>query len=417
MNHPASLRIHDYSYELPPHRIAVHPLEERDSSKLLVYRNGVMTETVYRQLPGQLRPETLLLFNNTRVVEARIFFRKPTGGQVELFCLEPAGALTVEAGMCTTTKVRWNCLVRGAARWKEGLLEKVIEMEGSPVRLYAELVERSGDHFVVEFSWHPAALSFGAILHAAGVIPLPPYLHRNAEASDYERYQTVYARREGSVAAPTAGLHFTDALLQQINGKGIVTDFVTLHVGAGTFQPVKSDTIGQHTMHREWIQVQKSTIEHIINLHPYDVIPVGTTSLRTVESLYWMGRKALLRPDSTVEELAVQQWDPYDTTAPEMTAEQALQALLAWLNDRQLDELVCTTQLMIAPGYRMRIADALITNFHQPNSTLLLLVAALVGDDWRKVYAYALENDFRFLSYGDGSLLWGSPVGGRRTPR
>lgn len=406
MNNPASIAIKDYTYELPEHRIAAYPLPERDSSKLLMYKNGTISETIYRHLDAVLRPETLLLFNNTKVVEARLFFNKKSGGVIEIFCLEPAAHAEVSIGMMQTGKVLWNCLVGGAAKWKDPVLERVIETENGPLRLYARMVERLRDVFVIEFSWFPAERSFGEILHAAGVIPLPPYLHRDAEQTDYERYQTVYAKKEGSVAAPTAGLHFTDDLLHRLAQKGVVSDYVTLHVGAGTFIPVKSETIGAHTMHREWIQVRIETLEHILNLHPYDVIPVGTTSLRTIESLYWMGVKAARNPGATLEALEVQQWDAYDLAAGAPSVEQALQALIGWMHDRGLQELVCTTQLLIAPGYQVRIADALITNFHQPNSTLLLLVAALIGEDWRQVYQYALANDYRFLSYGDGSILW-----------
>ncbi|MFN4285362.1 MAG: S-adenosylmethionine:tRNA ribosyltransferase-isomerase [Lacibacter sp.] len=406
MNKTVEIAIRNYTYELPDHRIAAYPLPERDCSKLLVYKNGAISETVYRYLDEVLRPETLLLFNNTKVVEARLFFKKDTGGVIEIFCLEPAAHTEVGLGMMQTGKVLWNCLVGGVSKWKQPVLERVIETEKGQFRLYARIAERQRDVFVIEFSWFPAQLTFGEVLHAAGVIPLPPYLHRDAEQSDYERYQTVYAKKEGSVAAPTAGLHFTNELLQRLTNKGIITDYVTLHVGAGTFIPVKSETIGAHTMHREWIQVHLETIEHILNLHPYDVIPVGTTSLRTVESLYWMGVKAARNPAATLEELEVQQWDAYQLAADALPAEQALQALIGWLHDRGLQELVCTTQLLIAPGYQVRIADALITNFHQPNSTLLLLVAALIGEDWRQVYQYALDHDYRFLSYGDGSLLW-----------
>jgi S-adenosylmethionine:tRNA ribosyltransferase-isomerase len=406
MTNPRDIQIKDYNYELPQERIALFPLQERDQSKLLIYKNGTIETSVYKHLPEALRPETLLLFNNTRVVEARLFFQKDTGGTIEIFCLEPAGQVEVSQGMSTSGKVLWNCLVGGASKWKQPVLEKVIEVEGEAIRLYACLVERLSDSFVVEFSWYPSGLRFGEVLHKAGVIPLPPYLHRKAEEEDHDRYQTVYASKEGSVAAPTAGLHFTHNLLEQLAAKGIQTSFVTLHVGAGTFLPVKSETMGQHTMHREWIQATRETIEQVLDLHPHDVIPVGTTSLRTLESLYWMGVKAFHNPDCTLEQLEVHQWDAYTLADKAVSVEQSLQALLGWINDRQLNEVVCQTQLMIAPGYQLRIADALITNFHQPNSTLLLLVSAIIGEDWRKVYEYALEHDFRFLSYGDGSLLW-----------
>lgn len=404
--HPQHIEIKDYSYLLPNERIAKYPLAERDLSKLLIYRNGNISETIYRDIGSQLQSDTLLIFNNTKVIEARIFFEKETGGTIEIFCLEPAHGKHIAEGMCSRGKVYWNCLVGGVSKWKGEVLEKKIQTAASELVLFAEMIEKTEDAYVIAFSWHAAELAFGEVLHAAGIIPLPPYLKRETEEKDAETYQTVYAKVEGSVAAPTAGLHFTTPLLASLQQKGIRHEFVTLHVGAGTFKPVKSEKIGDHTMHSEWIQVQLHTIENILNLHPKDVIPVGTTSLRTLETLYWMGVKAFQHPDATLETLEIKQWDVYDLASETVTVEQALQALISWINDRRLSELVCQTQLLMAPGYRVKIADALITNFHQPNSTLLLLVAALIGDDWRKVYDYALAHDFRFLSYGDGSLLW-----------
>jgi S-adenosylmethionine:tRNA ribosyltransferase-isomerase len=405
MQHPSAIEIKDYSYSLPDERIAKYPLEERDLSKLLIYKSGNISETTYRNIGEQFSRKTLLLFNNTKVIEARIFFQKPTGGVIEIFCLEPAYNTEVTQAMLSKGKVQWNCMIGGASKWKEPVLEKKIEVNGNTIHLFAQIKERLPDCFVIEFSWHED-FAFGELLHYAGVIPLPPYLHRNAEKADYERYQTVYAKKEGSVAAPTAGLHFTPQLLHELTEKGVLMEQVTLHVGAGTFKPVKSETMKDHEMHKEWIQVNKTSIENILNYHPEDVIPVGTTSLRTLETLYWMGVKALMNPDATIEELEVKQWDAYELPAEDISTEQSLQALIGWMNDRQLEQLVCHTQLLVAPGYKLRIADALITNFHQPNSTLLLLVAAFIGDNWRKVYDYALTHDFRFLSYGDGSLLW-----------
>ena len=400
------IEMKDFAYPLPEDRVAKYPLDERDLSKLLIYKNGAITETTYRDIGSQLQKDTLLIFNNTKVIEARIFFEKPTGGVIEIFCLEPAYHEEVSRGMSTTGKVYWNCLVGGVSKWKGSVLEKKIQSDQHEIVLFAEMIEKTEDAYVIAFSWHPAELAFGEVLHAAGLIPLPPYLRRDAEKSDVERYQTVYAKAEGSVAAPTAGLHFTHPLLESLSQKGILQEYVTLHVGAGTFKPVKSEKIGDHTMHSEWIQVQLQTIENILNLHPKDVIPVGTTSLRTLETLYWMGVKALRKPEAMLAELEIKQWDVYELESEAVPVEQALQALLGWMNDRSLSELVCQTQLLMAPGYRVKIADALITNFHQPSSTLLLLVAALIGEDWRKVYDYALAHNFRFLSYGDGSLLW-----------
>lgn len=405
MQHPSTIEIKDYTYNLPDEKIARYPLEERDLSKLLIYKNGNISETTYRNISEQFPRKTLLLFNNTKVIEARIFFQKPTGGVIEIFCLEPAYNKEVTQAMISKGKVQWNCMIGGASKWKEPVLEKKIEAAGNTIHLFAQIKERLPDCFVIEFSWHEE-FAFGELLHYAGVIPLPPYLHRNAEKADYDRYQTVYAKTEGSVAAPTAGLHFTPQLLNELTEQGILMEQVTLHVGAGTFKPVKSETMKDHEMHKEWIQVNKTSIENILNYHPEGIIPVGTTSLRTLETLYWMGVKALMNPDAGIEELEVKQWDAYELTAYNVSTEQSLQALIGWMNDRRLEQLVCHTQLLVAPGYKLRIADALITNFHQPNSTLLLLVAAFIGDNWRKVYDYALTHDFRFLSYGDGSLLW-----------
>ncbi|MBX9782159.1 MAG: S-adenosylmethionine:tRNA ribosyltransferase-isomerase [Chitinophagaceae bacterium] len=404
--HPSELEIKNFTYNLPDERIAKYPLTERDLSKLLIYKNGNISETTYRNIAEQFFRKTLLLFNNTKVIEARIFFQKATGGVIEIFCLEPANNGEVTMAMMSKGKVQWNCMIGGASKWKEPVLQKKIEVAGTTIQLFAEIKERLPDCFVIEFSWHHDDYCFGELLHYAGVIPLPPYLHRDAEKEDYERYQTVYAKKEGSVAAPTAGLHFTPQLLEELTATGVMMEQVTLHVGAGTFKPVKSETMKDHEMHKEWIQVNRSTIENILNYHPEDVIPVGTTSLRTLESLYWMGVKASVNPDASVEELEVKQWDAYELPAEHISTETALQALIGWMNDHHQEQLICHTQLLIAPGYKAKIADALITNFHQPNSTLLLLVAALIGDNWKNVYDYALANEFRFLSYGDGSLLW-----------
>jgi len=404
--HPSQLQIKDFTYHLPDERIARYPLAERDQSKLLIYKNGSIREDVYRNIAQHLPKDTLLLFNNTRVIEARMLFEKASGSIIELFCLEPAADLELTTAMSATGKVRWNCLVGGAAKWKQSLLEKKLRTKSGDLSLYAEMIERRPDNFLIEFSWTDKELSFAEVLHLAGVLPLPPYLQRKTEEADYERYQTVYAKQEGSVAAPTAGLHFTDALLNELQQKGIAEEYVTLHVGAGTFRPVKADTMQQHDMHKEWIQVKRSTIENILNYQSRTIIPVGTTSLRTLETLYWMGVKAYMNPSAAIYELEIQQWDVYDLLQQSVSVETALQALLHCMQVHGQNELICHTQILLAPGYQPRIAAALITNFHQPDSTLLLLVAALVGEDWRKIYDYALQNDFRFLSYGDGSLLW-----------
>ncbi|HLI91982.1 MAG TPA: S-adenosylmethionine:tRNA ribosyltransferase-isomerase, partial [Puia sp.] len=330
--------------------------------------------------------------------------QKPTGGKVEVFCLEPpAESGGMAAAMARTGAVRWKCLIGGASKWKPG---QVLAKQVGEVQLEARYLENCGDAFLIELSWRPAALSFAELLHRAGLIPLPPYLHRAPEDSDYERYQTVYARHEGSVAAPTAGLHFTQGVFDSLAASGIRSVFVTLHVGAGTFLPVKSATLEQHAMHTEFIDVACETIGALRGtaMSGDPVIPVGTTSARTIESLYWLGLKAHRNPDIGLEDFVVHQWEAYEAGA-EPPAEIALGALLEWLDRRKAAQLRTTTQLLIAPGYRWRVATGLITNFHQPESTLLLLVASLIGGDWRKVYDYALAHGFRFLSYGDGCLF------------
>ncbi len=424
---PTSISIADYSYHLPDDRIAWHPLAERDASKLLIYQDGRIQEDKYRNLAAHLPEGALLVFNNTRVVEARIVFQKATGAQIEIFCLEPADEYSgMAAAMTEQGRVRWKCLIGGASKWKPGqVLSKTIAVSGDPaaqadpidgpdpaaapgatIVLEARWIQKLSDSFLIELSWTPAELSFAGLLHKAGLIPLPPYIHRTADATDSERYQTVYARHDGSVAAPTAGLHFTEALFQSLEQRRIQKTFVTLHVGAGTFLPVKAATLGQHHMHIEGIVVKEEVItallENLQNHRP--VIAVGTTSARTIESLYWLGVRVGMNPDLSPAELVVGQWDAYELPG-ETEAVEALTALLDWIKRQQLEDIVTTTQLLITPGYTWRIIAGLVTNFHQPQSTLLLLIAALIGEDWRKVYRYALEHDFRFLSYGDGCLL------------
>jgi S-adenosylmethionine:tRNA ribosyltransferase-isomerase len=398
---PRNIQIADYKYELPDDRIAKYPLEERDASRLLIYQDSSISEDTYRNIADHLAPSTTLVFNNTRVVEARILFTKPTGGQIEVFALEPGDEYPdITTAMLQTGKVNWKCLIGGASKWKHG---QVMEKKVDGLTLRAEIEEHLADSFLVALSWD-GDMSFAELLHRAGLIPLPPYLHRNAEASDKERYQTIYAREEGSVAAPTAGLHFTDRVFESLAAKNIQTRFVTLHVGAGTFKPVKSDTMQDHPMHSEFIDVHANTIAALAT--DPSIIAVGTTSLRTLESLYWMGVKILLDPSISLEELEINQWDVYDHLQQHaLPREEALQHLLTYMHKRQLERLICRTRLLIAPGYTARMVSGIITNFHQPQSTLLLLIAALVGPDWRKIYEYALANDFRFLSYGDGSLI------------
>ncbi|HEV3411311.1 MAG TPA: S-adenosylmethionine:tRNA ribosyltransferase-isomerase [Puia sp.] len=402
---PKEISIADYTYYLPESSIAWYPLAERDASRLLVYRGGDISETVYRDIAGELPAGTLLVFNNTRVVEARIVFQKPSGGKVEIFCLEPPAEYGgMAAAMAQTNTVRWKCLIGGASKWKAG---QVLVKQMGEVALEARYLEKQGDTFLIELTWRPTGLSFAELLHRAGLVPLPPYIHRTPDASDTERYQTVYARYEGSVAAPTAGLHFTDRVLRALDEKGVGQLFVTLHVGAGTFLPVKAATLGAHVMHTEFILVTREAIGELRNarLTGKQVIAVGTTSARTVESLYWLGVKTLSTPGIGLSELGVKQWDAYET-AVDVSPETALTALTDWMDSRRLTQLVTTTQLLITPGYVWRVVQGLITNFHQPESTLLLLVASLIGEDWRRVYEYALARGFRFLSYGDGCLFF-----------
>ena len=442
--HPKNIRIADFSYDLPADSIAYYPLAERDASRLLIYRAGELHEDIYRNIAGHLPEGSLLVFNNTRVVEARIVFQKPTGGQIEIFCLEPPAEYGgIAAALTQTGSVRWTCLIGGASKWKPGqVLRKEIRMHGGPaagsdpvatIVLEARWVQRLEGAFLIELSWTPAGLSFAELLHRAGLVPLPPYIHRTVESADSERYQTVYALHDGSVAAPTAGLHFTEAIFQQLETRQIERTFVTLHVGAGTFLPVKAATLGDHPMHIEFIAVRTEAIRELLaRLHDgRPVIAVGTTSARTLESLYWLGLKVASDASILPEDLVVHQWDAYAGGVPRETvggAETtggedamgsavaveasapadvagALQALLAWMERRGLGELVTTTQLLITPGYTWKIVGGLVTNFHQPESTLLLLIASLIGEDWRVVYNYALKHGFRFLSYGDGCLL------------
>jgi S-adenosylmethionine:tRNA ribosyltransferase-isomerase len=408
MNDPRDILIKDYSYSLPEEKIAFHPLKERDASQLLIYKEGLITEDIYRNIADHIPGNSLLIFNDTKVVEARLLFRKPTGGVIEIFCLEPHKKYPdISTAMLQKGKVEWNCLVGGASKWKPGqVLEKKIKKDDIEIILKAKYIEKNLDSFTIGLSWSPAGLSFAELLHHAGAVPLPPYIKREPEPGDEKRYQTIYARYDGSVAAPTAGLHFTDHVFQQLQKKKVQIDFVTLHVGAGTFKPVKAERMEDHTMHAEFMQVSAATIKNIYNNLDNPIIAVGTTSLRTIESLYWMGRLIKFYPGV---ELNLSQWTPYIkdemNTWPLSTAE-SLESLMDWMGKNDLPGITASTQIIMAPGYRPKIVDALITNFHQPNSTLLLLVAACIGEDWRKVYDYALNNHFRFLSYGDGSLLW-----------
>ncbi|MBL7766905.1 MAG: S-adenosylmethionine:tRNA ribosyltransferase-isomerase [Chitinophagaceae bacterium] len=403
--HPKEIQIADYTYELPDDRIAKYPLADRDQSKLLAYKAGEIHEDNYANLTDHLPEHALLILNNTRVIPARLFFRNSTGALIEIFCLEPADKnMEPSTAMTQTGSVRWQCMIGRASKWKE----KVLTYQTDELLLEAEIISRTSDAFVVELRWQPAEWSFAEILERIGKMPIPPYLKRESEDSDATRYQTTYAMHDGSVAAPTAGLHFTPALFDALRSKGIQQSFVTLHVGAGTFKPVKSETMEDHTMHAEWMDVSRETLMQMIEAMQAGrpIISVGTTSLRTLESLYWMGTKAIQHPDSTLEDLEIKQWEAYDLKST-LSALDALQALVSWMNQNSLNRILCKTQILIAPPYRLKIASALITNFHQPASTLLLLIASIVGSDWKTIYQYAMDHEFRFLSYGDGSLLWG----------
>lgn len=405
--HPKDLSILDFSYDLPDERIARYPVEERDLSKLLIYQNSSITTDVYRSLPELLPSDTLLIFNNTKVVEARLHFYKSTGGAIEIFCLEPDDRYAdVTTAMMQKQQVYWKCLVGGAKKWKEGQLSLSFSWKEQQVQVFAEKIAVQSDAFIILFQWSEAHLSFADILHHAGNLPLPPYMDRDVEDADKERYQTVYAKYDGSVAAPTAGLHFTESLLTRLTANNIHTEFVTLHVGAGTFKPVKASVMQDHDMHAEYIDVSIESIETIRKALSHNIITVGTTSLRTVESLYWLGKKIIDQPSIAIQELTVGQWDPYNHSGALPSAEAALLALENYLHERKRYRLITKTSIIIAPGYTFKIMKALITNFHQPQSTLLLLVAAITGSNWRNIYQYALDHDFRFLSYGDGSLLW-----------
>ena len=397
------IRIEEFNYPLPDERIAKFPLTKRDESKLLVYRNGKIDEAVFKQLSDYLPQGSMLVYNNTRVIQARMLFQKETGAQIEVFCLEPVIPHDYALVFQQTESCSWLCLVGNLKKWKEGALHKTIRMDVKEVVLSAERIKTTGDSHLVRFSWNNPQVTFAELLDAAGILPIPPYLHRETRESDLQTYQTVYSKIKGSVAAPTAGLHFTSEVLAGLDAKGFTREEVTLHVGAGTFKPVKSEVIGDHEMHTEFISVRRSAIENIrTNLGR--IIAVGTTSVRTLESLYYMGRTLVNNPDATSEELVVTQWTPYHDTE-EVTTHEALTALLDYLDRNQTDTLLSATQIMIAPGYEFKIVKGIITNFHQPKSTLLLLISAFVNGNWKSIYNYALDNDFRFLSYGDSSLL------------
>jgi S-adenosylmethionine:tRNA ribosyltransferase-isomerase len=398
------IHITDYNYLLPDERIAKYPLSRRDESKLLIYRHGKIAVDTFNRLSDYLPEKSLMVFNNTRVIQARLLFRKSTGAQIEIFCLEPAIPADYIINFQQTKRCSWYCLVGNLKKWKEGILQQSVRINDESIVLSAELKETKGDTHLITFSWDHPSCTFAAILDAAGKLPIPPYLHRETEESDLQTYQTVYSKIKGSVAAPTAGLHFTPELLESLKSQGIQMADITLHVGAGTFMPVKTDTIDEHTMHTEYFSVHRRTILLLLE-NIGQIIAVGTTSVRTLESLYPIGVALYENPDVSPEELMVKQWVPYETSQNLIAPMKSLQQILNYMDRRQLDQLVSATQIMIVPGYVFRMIRGMITNFHQPQSTLLLLVSAFVNGNWKEIYDYALAHDFRFLSYGDSSLL------------
>ncbi|MDD4116259.1 MAG: S-adenosylmethionine:tRNA ribosyltransferase-isomerase [Massilibacteroides sp.] len=398
------IRIADYNYPLPNERIARFPLEKRDESKLLLYRNGEIGESRFNHLPELLPKNSLVVFNNTRVIQARLLFRKSTGAKIELFCLEPIIPHDYALVFQQTGSCSWLCLIGNAKKWKTGILEKEIHVGNRKVTLCAEKKESYGESHLIHFSWDDPETTFAELLDAAGILPIPPYLNRETEENDLKTYQTVYSKIKGSVAAPTAGLHFTEEVLDHLDKQGFGREEVTLHVGAGTFKPVKSETIETHQMHAEFISVNRSSIERILaNLG--HIIAVGTTSVRTLESLYYIGVRLSKNPLAEGEDLSVDQWMPYDDANNLLNVEEALRHVLDYLDRHKANKLLTSTRVIIAPGYTFKIVNGMITNFHQPQSTLLLLVSAFVKGNWKPIYEYALEHDFRFLSYGDSSLL------------
>lgn len=403
MEETKHIKISDYNYPLPDERIAKFPLPVRDQSKLLVYRHGEVSETRFTSLPDYLEAGELMIFNNTKVIQARLHFRKETGALIEIFCLEPIQPNDYVLNFQQTSHAAWLCMIGNLKKWKEGSLHKEMNVKGHTITLTATRGECRGTSHWVDFTWDNPEITFADILEVFGELPIPPYLNRETQESDKETYQTVYSKIKGSVAAPTAGLHFTERVLQALRDKGVDLEEVTLHVGAGTFKPVKSEEIEGHEMHTEYISVNRQTIEKLI-AHGGKAIAVGTTSVRTLESLYYIGVTIASHPDAGQEELHVRQWQPYETH-PTMTTVESLQQILDYMKRHELEALHTSTQIIIAPGYTYHIVQKMVTNFHQPQSTLLLLVSAFVKGDWQTIYDYALSHDFRFLSYGDSSLL------------
>jgi S-adenosylmethionine:tRNA ribosyltransferase-isomerase len=404
---PRIINIKNFSYELPDEKIAKFPLEKRDESKLLIYKNEKIGESIFKNIDAEIPENALIIFNNTRVIHARLLFKRATGAQIEVFCIEPLDHLDYQLAFTSKETCTWKCMVGNAKRWKEGeALTKDVVTPNGTIQLTVEQQGKSGELFVVKFSWNEPELFFAEVLHHAGILPLPPYLNRDTEVSDEERYQTIYAKVQGSVAAPTAGLHFTDDVFEKLAAKNIMRDEVTLHVGAGTFKPVKSETLAEHEMHEETLFVTLGTLHNIYNClnENRSLVAVGTTSTRTLESLYWHGIKLIQH--SAKELVDISQWTPYETDTANISALQSIKAVIDHLEAHNETVLQGSTQIIIAPGYTFKIVNVLITNFHQPENTLILLIAAFAGKDWKNIYEYALKNNYRFLSYGDSSILF-----------
>ncbi len=398
-----NININDYNYDLPDEKIAKYPLDERDMSKLLVFDGDKIEEDRFRNISTHLPAGSLLLFNDTKVINARMIFEKETGARIEVFCLDPISPSDYAQAFAQNGRCSWKCLVGNSKKWKDGRLKKSIIVDGKNLDLYITRVREIGNSFEILFEWDNPDICFSQIIDVAGNIPIPPYLNRNSEDIDKVRYQTVYSHYQGSVAAPTAGLHFTERVMGDLKKCNIQSDAVTLHVGAGTFQPVKTDNAAEHEMHTEHFIVKRTTIEKIVQ-YLGNITITGTTTVRTVESLFCVGTQIFENKDVDAEEFHVSQWEAYEYK-DKYDVREILENLLSWMTAKGLEYIRCATQIMIVPGFRFRITDRLITNFHQPKSTLLLLLSAFIGDEWRKVYGYALENNFRFLSYGDSCLF------------
>jgi len=400
LNRYKDIKISDYTYNLPDERIAKYPLTERDKSKLLVRQNGTIKQDIFENCANYLPEDAQLVFNNTRVIHARLFFYKETGAKIEIFCLEPVEPADYQVAFQETEEVTWKCMVGNSKKWKEGFLSQTFEIDGQSIELTAAKIGQEGNSFHIRFVWN-GGVHFSEIIEHIGQLPIPPYLNRNTEESDEESYQTVYAKIDGSVAAPTAGLHFTDPVIAQLSAKNITTNEITLHVGAGTFQPVKSETIEGHTMHHEQVIIPIDILRSFVE-NPKNIIAVGTTSVRSLESLYWIGLQLEeQRFDPFHPE--VKQWEPYENEA-KISIEKALQNIIYFLAENGEKVIRFSTQIIILPGYDFKLISGMFTNFHQPQSTLLLLISAFLNNKWKEVYDYALANDFRFLSYGDSNL-------------